>query len=280
MTTPDATTPDVRRHAPLEQPRATQVRRAAIPLVLTLLLLTGLMLGIGELLTHHAGAVGRLDVRIERSLAAHRSGTLNTATKYGTYLAETVPVIVLAVLAVAVAVIRTRRWRPPLTIALAVIGEKVVYLIVGTVVTRQRPPVPRLGAADPSASFPSGHTGSAVTLYSSIALVLLASRARPVWRAIAVVLAVLAPIVVAFCRMDRGFHHLTDVVAGGVIGLVWLLVVNWAVLRPYRDRVRRDAVAADWLHAEHGSRADDAAPETGHAAAPDPGAGGRGHARA
>lgn len=256
--------------APAGTTRAAQVGRAAVPLVVTLVLLTVVMLGVGELLTHHGGAVGRLDIRIERWLAGHRSGPLNTATKYGTYLAETVPVAVLTTVAVIVAAVRTDRWRPPLTIALAVAGEKVVYLVVGTVVMRPRPPVPRLGMADPTASFPSGHTGSAVTLYGSVALVLAAGHARPVWRAFASLLALVVPVVVAFCRMDRGFHHLTDVVAGGIIGLVWLFVVARVVLQPYRDRVRRDAAAADWLHGEDGARG----------AAPDAGSGRVGHAHA
>lgn len=242
--------------------RGTQVLRAAVPLLVTLLLLAGVMLGVGELLTHHAGAVGRRDVAIERWLAAHRSGPLDTATKYATYLAEAVPVAVLGTLAVIIAAASTRRWRPPLTILLAIAGEKIVYLVVGTIVMRPRPPVPRLGAADPNASFPSGHTGSAVTLYGSIALVLIAAGAPALWRRAAVLLALLVPVIVAFCRMDRGFHHLTDVVAGAVIGLVWLLVVARVLLRPYRreqashrerDQLRHDP-AADWLHEGDGGQ--------------------------
>jgi len=43
--------------------------------------------------------------------------------------------------------------------------------------------------------------------------------------------AVALPLVVAFCRMDRGFHFPSDVLTGAVIGLVWLTTCA-VVLRP------------------------------------------------
>ena len=42
------------------------------------------------------------------------------------------------------------------------------------------------------------------------------------------------PLVVGFCRMYRGYHHLTDVLAGLVLGGVWLSLCTRYVLHPRR----------------------------------------------
>ena len=84
-----------------------------------------------------------------------------------------------------------------------------------------------------TSSFPSGHVGAAVTLYgSAVLLVALASSHR----ARTVVLGVLAAaivVIVAFCRMYRGFHYPFDVVAGLALGVVWL----WWCWHVWTDRV-------------------------------------------
>ena len=123
-----------------------------------------------------------------------------------------------------VAFLLTRRAASPLFILLAVGGEKTTYFVTTLIVRRPRPDVPTIGARHVTSSFPSGHVGSSVSLYGSIAiLVLMHSRHRSVGaRAVAVGLVAIIATVVAYCRMYRGFHFLTDVVVGSLIGAVWL----------------------------------------------------------
>jgi undecaprenyl-diphosphatase len=114
-------------------------------------------------------------------------------------------------------------------LVVAMVGQLAIHVAVTAVVDRPRPPVLRLDAAQPTSSFPSGHTMAAVALYGAFA-VLAGER----WRgrtvhAAAIAVAVLIPTGVAFARMYRGMHYPTDVVAATLLSASWLLVSVHAV---------------------------------------------------
>ena len=200
--------------------------------------LLGLMLLLGRLLTRVLihGPVGHLDDAIERGLAAHRTSLGNALTYAATQLAEPFNAeIALGVLVVGLYLL-TRRILPPLFLAVTVAGESAIYFISSTLVPRDRPHVPRLGMGDPRASYPSGHAAASLCLYGGLAvLAWRMSRSRPLQLGLTG-LAVLIPPVVGFSRMYRGFHHLSDILAGLVLGGTWLLLTTR--LMPAPDRVR------------------------------------------
>jgi undecaprenyl-diphosphatase len=172
------------------------------------------------------------DLDAIRWLADHRSPRLDDVTRAGTWLAETVPVLVLTLGAVAVARWRTHAWTWSAVIGLAVGCEKLVYLATTLIVRRDRPPVPTVGATYATSSFPSGHVGAAVTLYGGIVLALASwNHWRRGARVLGAVAVVLVAAFVGFCRMARGFHYPSDVVVGGVHGAAWLALAWWAFRR-------------------------------------------------
>ncbi|MDX6254302.1 MAG: hypothetical protein QOJ11_636 [Frankiales bacterium] len=205
------------------------------------------MWGLGKLLTHVLvhGWVGRTDDSIERNLLAGRTSFWNSVTKAGTWLAEPITVeVALVVLVIAIA-IKTRRLAPPLFLAVTVGVESGLYFVVSTLDHRPRPPIPRLGKGDPLASYPSGHVAAAICLYGGLAVLAWVLNSPRAVRWTLTVLAVLIPPAVGLCRMYRGFHHLSDVVAGAVLGLVWLTVTTRILLltatRPAARRTPADA---------------------------------------
>jgi undecaprenyl-diphosphatase len=206
----------------------------------------GLVVGLiiaGLLLTHvfDHGALVRWDTDVEVRLAEHRTELQNTLARAGTWLAETVPVLVVLLAAIIVAWRTSTRIAAPVFLVVAVGGEKLIYLIVSIVVGRSRPPVPSLGFTYATKSFPSGHVASAITLYGSIALLVALQRSSALRRALLLAVGVVAAIV-AYCRMYRGFHYPTDVIAGAVLGVAWLTVTYYAVLRPDRPNDGDDSV--------------------------------------
>ena len=221
------------------------LRRAGVLLAAGVLLLAVVVL-IGLLLTHVLvhGPVGHLDDAIERSLARSRTGLGNSLTFAGTQLAEPLNVeVALAVLVLLLAAV-TRTVRPALFLAVSVIGESAIYFIASSTVPRDRPHVPRLGMGDPIASYPSGHAAASVCLYGALAVLawrLTSARALQVGLT---VVAVVVPPLVGFCRMYRGFHHLTDIVVGLLLGVAWLAVTTRVLLpattrkAEHRDRPR------------------------------------------
>jgi membrane-associated phospholipid phosphatase len=217
-------------------------RRTAARLALGGVAIAAIIVSLGLLLTRildHSGLV-RADLRAERWFAAHRSSGLDHITLIATWLAETPVAIAVAVLAFIGLRIWLHRWRESWVVATAVIGELLVFLATTSLVDRARPPVHRLDGAPPTSSFPSGHTGAAVAIYGSLAILLMWRSARPglSWP-LAVFLALL-PIAVGAARLYRGMHYPTDVVAGALNGALWVLLA-FTTLLPRRAEPHRAA---------------------------------------
>jgi undecaprenyl-diphosphatase len=178
----------------------------------------------------HDGRIARWDVHVERWFFEQRTSTLNTLAEAGTWLAETVTVPIVLLIAIVIAWWVSSNVAAPVFLALAVGGEKLLYLVSSLIVGRDRPPVPTVGTSYATSSFPSGHVASAITLYGSIALV-LALRRSAAARLCLLAAAGLIAAVVAVCRMYAGFHFPTDCVAGAIVGVIWLTVTYRTVLR-------------------------------------------------
>jgi membrane-associated phospholipid phosphatase len=79
--------------------------------------------------------------------------------------------------------------------------------------------------------------GATTALYLSFAL--LAQRLeRPWMRRLATTVCLLVPVLVAWARLYRGMHHLSDILVGAANGLACALLA-WAYLR--RKAARRAA---------------------------------------
>lgn len=203
---------------PDEHPLRCELRRAT-PLLLAIPLIVGVVWLAGILVMH--SRVDQWDLSVDRWLASHRTGSMNVVTEWATWLAETVPVVIILFVAIVVARRQTGEWRTSVCIALAVGGEKLVYLISSTLVARDRPPVATLDDTYATSSFPSGHVGAAITLYASIAIVVGARHGRK-WLIALMAVMVLIACMVGFSRMYRGFHYPSDIAFGALVGGAWM----------------------------------------------------------
>jgi membrane-associated phospholipid phosphatase len=178
-----------------------------------------LVIGLGLILTKWLvnGSVGTWDDGVNRWFVAHRTTTLNSVSSVGSNLGATLTIIGIAVVAGIVLAI-ARHWRELAFLAAALIIEGSVSLTSSIVVDRARPNVPRLDAAPPTASFPSGHAAAAMVLYVSLALLITSHVRNTAVRTLVWLLAITIPIYVAISRLYRGMHHPTDVMGSAVIG--------------------------------------------------------------
>jgi undecaprenyl-diphosphatase len=189
------------------------------------------LIGVGLLLTEVLdGSVGRWDSDANRWLASQRTDLGNSITSVLTFAINTMPVIAVAVVVVAVLVWR-HRLREALLIVFGLTLEITVFLSVTFVVARPRPDVPRLDTTPMTSSFPSGHTAAATVLYGGIALIVLSCTGNRWLRALAWVVAAVAVLGVALSRTYRGMHHPTDVAAGIAYGAACLWFAMVAVRR-------------------------------------------------
>jgi len=219
--------------ATLGESAADRIRFAGVRLIPAAVMLWALLVAIGFSLTHWSAgsAFERWDLSVDRWFAARRTGGWNTATQIGSHLAGTSTVIAIAVVLFIALRVLLGRWRESWFLAVAVMGEAIIFLSTTLVIDRSRPDVSRLDAAPPTSSFPSGHVAAAVALYGAIAVVVWTCSRRAWLRAWFATLAIGVPIAVALSRLYRGMHFPTDVVAGALLGGLWLTAAAVVLLR-------------------------------------------------
>jgi len=173
--------------------------------------------------------------RVNEWFVVHRTPRLDALSHVFSGLASTLTCIAVLMVLVIVMRVWLGRWRESAVLFAAIAGELLIFVAVSTVVNRPRPDVPRLDAAPPTASFPSGHMGAAVALYGCLAVIML-RQLRPGWFAVTITTVLcLVPIAVGVSRLYRGMHHPVDVVFGVVLGGLWLALVLTTLLpRPPR----------------------------------------------
>jgi undecaprenyl-diphosphatase len=112
-------------------------------------------------------------------------------------------------------------------------------------IDRPRPTVTQLDTAPPTSSFPSGHTAAAVCFYGAIAAIVIWHSRHRWLSAVAVFVCAAIPLTIAGSRVYRGMHYPTDVLAGALLGVIWLSTVLFYVRRHDAGGRRGAAVDAD-----------------------------------
>ena len=214
-------------------------------LVLGYAALVGFMVAAGLVLTKlllPIGGFASWDEGINDWLADRRNPTLEHLSWIGSTLAGglVIPVVVGALLIVFLA---RHHWRLAAFTLFVISVESGAYRVTTLLVHRDRPTVHRLESLPVDASFPSGHTAAALALYGGLLLLLVTRIRRPSVTVAATSLIVAIPLFVAWARMYRGMHHLTDSVAGVLLGLGALAVTVFAARAAGAASDRRDGRA-------------------------------------
>ena len=106
------------------------------------------------------------------------------------------------------------------TIALS---SLVLMILLKTLFRRKRPLSPLLKAAK-GLSFPSGHAIMAVTFYGLLLYILLQTIDVSWLRYLCASLLIILIILIGYSRVYLRVHYASDVLAGFIIGVVWLLI--------------------------------------------------------
>ncbi len=204
--------------------------RAAAGLLVAWVLILGLIVGIGELVTKYGGGNLLGDRTIPHWLAAHRTPSLTRWSLVFSNLGGTVAIATAAVVICLILVGVTRRWRPVVYILTLILGELVMFLIAAAVVRRPRPTVTHLDHRLPTSAYPSGHMAATCCIYIGLA-VLVIGHDRGWWRWLFLVPAIAMPALVALSRMYRGEHHPTDILASLIFAGLWIPAV-YLLIKP------------------------------------------------
>jgi len=196
-------------------------------LVIAYVVLSGVFILLGLPLRHEDqhGTIGRIDHDVATWMVEHRGSTINMLTSIGSGFANTIVKIVVTTIIVLLMLRRWHRWFEAAYVAIVLVLEASIFITVTLVVRRPRPDVVRLDTSNVASSFPSGHMAAAVA-YGAIAVVTFWHTRRRWPRVLVTAGAVIVPIIVGISRVQRGLHHLSDVIAGAVLGLACLAVTT------------------------------------------------------
>ncbi|MBB2912408.1 undecaprenyl-diphosphatase [Streptosporangium becharense] len=216
-------------------------------ILLPLAVMAALTLGVGLLITKVLQTTTLIanDQGVNAEMAKDRTPYLSSITDVVSSLSDTPVIIIGTVLLGVVFRLVFKRWNESIFLALAVFSQSAIFLLATVFAERKRPAVEHLDPAPPTSSFPSGHTSAAVAFYCGVALVLtLHTHRYRILNLLWWLVGLGIPLGIAYSRMYRGMHHLSDVSWGFLLGLVCVAVAaNALLLRPVlTERGRGKAV--------------------------------------
>jgi membrane-associated phospholipid phosphatase len=235
---------------PMSKASARHRGTIAAGVLVAWVLILGVIVGIGELVTKHANGNVLGDRTIPHWFAAHRTPSLTHWSQTFSTLGATTAILVVAVATCVVFLAVTRRWRPVIFIAVVMFGELAAFLAAAAVVKRPRPDVLNLDHHLPTSAYPSGHVAATCCLYIAIAILVI-GHAHGWWRWLFLIPAVAMPILVATSRMYRGEHHPTDVLASLLFAALWLTATTLLIRPTAESRTRAHPAAASTKRKVH-----------------------------
>lgn len=147
--------------------------------------------------------------------------------------------VVLPLLALVALLFYRRGWRlSAILLCVSAVGSFLLTTMFKSVFERARPELFDSGYHASFYSFPSGHATVAVGFYGMLTLI-LAYRLRGFARWAVVLSGVLVVLLIGFSRLYLGVHYPTDVLAGYLSALLWLVCVGavyvlWLSIRGLR----------------------------------------------
>jgi undecaprenyl-diphosphatase len=123
--------------------------------------------------------------------------------------------------------------------AITMIGAGLLNITLKLAFKRARPE-PFFNLSLPETySFPSGHSLTSAVFFGALAAILTAHIKSRRVRAVIWIVSTLMFLTIGFSRIYLGVHHTTDVIAGFVAALIWILVVRFVEIQLRRRKLRK-----------------------------------------
>jgi len=173
------------------------------------------------------GDTYQFDAAVRQFVHSHSSARLTAAMQFFTLVGSSL-LVSIAATSGCVALWVTRRRRKALFLAITILGGSLLMWVLKASFHRQRPQ-PFFDTHLPASySFPSGHALLSFCLFGAGAALLSADQKKR-WVRIAIwTFAVVLVVAIGYSRIYLGVHYPSDVLAGYLGALVWVLGVGIA----------------------------------------------------
>ncbi|MFC5679118.1 phosphatase PAP2 family protein [Aeromicrobium endophyticum] len=178
-----------------------------------------------------------MDPRIAHTVVQDRSSAGTTVARLLTFLGSEA-VLSIATLLVVIWLLGRRRVPSAVAVGVAMAGSAALTVGAKLAVGRPRPDAGlRLGPADRSYSFPSGHTLNSTVLLAMVAVIVVPLIARRSTRLAAWSVVTVLAVGIGASRIYLGYHWFTDVAGSWALATVWVALVIGAL--PHIDSLLR-----------------------------------------
>ena len=212
---------------------------------LSLSLLLGLAAAVGALIFFGwladevlEGETRHFDEATRAAVHELASPLLTTIMRGFSFVGSTISLTLLTILAVAWFASR-KLGREAKLFAITMIGAGLLNITLKLAFKRERP-VPFFNLTPPETySFPSGHSLTSACFFGALAAILTARVKSRRARLVIWIVCTVMFLLIGFSRIYLGVHHTTDVIAGFVAALIWILVVRFVEIQLARRRRRK-----------------------------------------
>ena len=128
-----------------------------------------------------------------------------------------------------------KRLPDAIGLAVSVFGSAGVLFVLKELVARARPSGPFPAYIETSFSFPSGHATLSIALYAFL-LWAVYDAMPPLWKKMALSSASILILAIGFSRLYLGVHYLSDVLAGYLLGGIFVFL-GIAAVKKLKQRV-------------------------------------------
>ncbi|MCA1644910.1 MAG: phosphatase PAP2 family protein [Chloroflexi bacterium] len=166
-----------------------------------------------------------VDVAIERAVQSFHPAALDTLTADVSWVGFPPQSTIIDVLIVLCIFLAGRRWAAVCGV-LAAAGSAGLWFLIAPLIHRPRPSADlvRVAIDIPFGSFPSGHVLSFTAFFGFLAFLALRLLRPGLGRSLAVGVCGVLIVGIGFARIYSGEHWPSDVLAGYMLGGVWLLL--------------------------------------------------------
>lgn len=176
----------------------------------------------------------RLDAQANTTLHGYATPRFDALMEAASFIGSA-PVLLALLLGAVIWLWLAHHPREAVFLAVALGGGAALNTVLKAVFQRPRPALP-WSVANPTYSFPSGHSMSSLVFFLGVALVVWVL-AGPRWGGVAFALASVIVLTIGVSRIYLGYHYFSDVIGGYSAGLCWLSATALAFEgRHYRPR--------------------------------------------
>lgn len=205
-----------------------------------IVVVTVLIIFIGFTSRLQRGELNSFDAEISNWLHSKRTpsltGLVRIITDFGDVIAYTIIIPIIALLQYRI----NKNWQHSIESMIILISCFLLNLALKFYFGRARPDVSLhlVELSDQSFSYPSGHTMTATAFYGFIIYLALHYFRTPWMKIISIVILTVTILSIGASRIYLGAHYPTDVLAGFLVGTVWVIICV-SLLRYFQFRKLR-----------------------------------------